>query len=188
MSSGSLTPPSAVAQLTLISGAWVFLYIVNDWLFAYAAVSEFASWIFLPAALRMLAVLLCGWIGVVGLFIGSFITGYYTHDFLNPSMVIVLAGLSAIAPMIAYWICARFFGLRPDLRGLSAKHLIFVSLAVAFVGALMHNVHFAAIGATHAFGHTFTTMFVGDLIGTFAMLYAAKLFMSLLFSRKSPAT
>lgn len=188
MSSGSRTPPSVLAQLTLIAGCWVFLYILNDWLFDHVAISQYASWVFLPAALRMLAVLLCGWTGVLGLFVGSFITGYYTHDFTNPGMVIVLAGLSALAPMIAYLVCARLFGLRADLQGLSSSQLVVLSVAVALVGSVLHNLHFVSIGATNAFGETFIAMFVGDLIGTFAMLYAAKWFMGFVLSRSSPAT
>lgn len=188
MPPGTRTPPSVLTQLVLISGAWVFLYILNDWLFDHVAISQYVSWVFLPAALRMLAVLLCGWTGVLGLFIGSFITGYYTHQFGDPSMVIVLAGLSALAPMVAYLLCARLFGLRADLHGLTAKHLIILSVAVALVGSVMHSLHFSTIGATDAFGDTFVAMFVGDLIGTFAMLYAAKLIMGVLLTRKSAAT
>jgi hypothetical protein len=188
MSSGSPAAPSVLAQLTLIVGAWVFLYIVNDWLFDDVAISQYASWIFLPAALRMLAVLLCGWVGVFGLFIGSLITGYYTHAFSDPSMVIVLAGLSALSPMVAYLVCARWFGLRSDLQGLSASQLVFLSVVVALAGSVFHNLHFTAIGAVDAFSDTFVTMFVGDLIGTFFMLYAAKLLMGFFVPPKSPAT
>ena len=188
MSSGSPTPSSVLTQLVCIAGFWVFLYILNDWLFSNAAISQYASWIFLPAALRMLAVLLCGWTGVLGLFIGSFITGYYTHNFTDPSMVIVLAGLSALSPMVAYIVCARLFGLRSDLQGLSASQLVTLSVVVALVGSTLHNLHFVAIGATNAFSDTFIAMFVGDLIGTFAMLYAAKWLMGLLLPGKSPAT
>ncbi|UOD49682.1 hypothetical protein [Orrella daihaiensis] len=186
MDSSLRTPPSVFAQLAVIAGCWVFLYILNDWLFDNVAVSQYASWVFLPAALRMLAVLLCGWTGVLGLFIGSFITALYTHNFTDPGMVIVLAGLSALAPMVAYVACARLFGLRTDLQGLSAVQLVILSVAAALVGSILHNLHFSAIGISHAFGHTFVTMFVGDLIGTFAMLYAAKYLMGILLTRKSP--
>ena len=188
MSLNSSTPSSVAAQMTLIAGCWIVLYVLNDWLFDHIAISQYASWIFLPAALRMLAVLLCGWTGVLGLFIGSLVTAYYTHDFNDPGMVIVLAGLSALAPMVAYIACARLFGLRADLRGLSASHLITLSVTVALVGSVLHNLHFMMIGATHAFSHTFMTMFVGDLIGTFIMLYAAKLVMGLVFAPNSEPT
>ena len=185
---GTHHPPSLLSQLGLVAGAWVVLYILNDWLFDHAAISLYASWVFLPAALRMLAVLLFGWTGVLGLFIGSFITGYYTHEFDNPGMVIVLAGLSALAPMVAYLVCARLFGIRADLQGLSAKHLVVLSIVVALVGSVLHNLHFSAIGATDAFSDTFIAMFVGDLIGTFVVLYVAKLVIGILLAGKSAAT
>ena len=167
-------------QIALISGVWVFLYVLNDWLFEHAAISAYASWVFLPAALRMLAVLLCGWTGVLGLFLGSLATGLYTHSLSDPGMLIVLAGLSALSPMVAFLICTRLFGWHPDLRGLKATQLIVLSVLVSLCGAGLHNLHFVAIGATTDFSQTFTAMFVGDLIGTFIVLYSAKLLIGLM--------
>lgn len=172
-------PPSPLAQVLLVAGVWVLLYVLNDWLFDQAAISAYASWVFLPAALRMLAVLLCGWVGVVGLFVGSFITGVYTHGLLDPGMLTVLAGLSALSPMVAFLICTRWFGWRSDLCGLSATQLVVLSLLVSLCGAGLHNMHLLAIGAIDSIGQTFVTMFVGDLVGTFVVLYAAKFLIGL---------
>ena len=168
------------SQLALIASVWIFLYVLNDWLFQQVAISEYASWVFLPAALRMLAVLLCGWIGVLGLFFGSLATGFYTHGLSDPGMLIVLAGLSALSPMVACLICTRWFGWRSDLRGLKATQLVVLSVLVSLCGAGLHNLHFLAIGATADFGQTFTAMFVGDLVGTFIVLYGAKLLIGLM--------
>jgi len=144
------------------------------------AISAYASWVFLPAALRMLAVLLCGWTGVVGLFLGSLATGLYTHGLSDPGMLIVLAGLSALSPMVAFLICTRWFGWRSDLRGLKATQLVVLSVLVSLCGAGLHNLHFVAIGATADIGQTFTAMFVGDLVGTFIVLYGAKVLIGLM--------
>ena len=165
---------SVATHLAVVAGAWVCLYVLNDWLFSQVAISVYASWIFLPAALRMLAVLLCGWVGVAGLFIGSLMTAFYTHGFADPGMLVVLAGLSALAPMMAYLLCIRWFNWQSDLRGLSATQLVVLSLLVALIGASMHNLHLIGIGAIDSFGPTFVTMFVGDMAGTFIVLYAAK--------------
>jgi hypothetical protein len=151
---------SVATHLAVVAGVWVCLYVLNDWLFSQVAISVYASWIFLPAALRMLAVLLCGWVGVAGLFIGSLMTAF--------------AGLSALAPMMAYLLCIRWFNWQSDLRGLSATQLVVLSLLVALIGASMHNLHLIGIGAIDSFGPTFVTMFVGDMAGTFIVLYAAK--------------
>jgi len=179
-SSPSTLLTQVLCPLALISGVWVLLYVLNDWLFEQVALSAYASWVFLPAALRMLAVLLCGWTGVVGLFLGSLVTGFYTHGVNDPGMLFVLAGLSALSPMVAFLMCIRWFGWRSDLRGLKATQLVVLSVLVSLCGAGLHNLHFMAIGATSEFGQTFTAMFVGDLIGTFIVLYGAKLLIGLM--------
>jgi hypothetical protein len=170
-------------QVSVVSATWILLYLANDWLFDRFAVSNYASWIFLPAALRMLAVMLAGWKGVLGLFIGSFITGIYSLGTADPGAVLVMAGVSALAPMVAYLLCVYLLGLRSDLKGLSATQLICVSIASALLTAGLHNVHFAATGTIASVANNFVTMFVGDLIGTFVVLYAAKLLMSFVPSR-----
>lgn len=165
---------SVATHLAVVALSWVCLYLLNDWLFSQAAISVYASWVFLPAALRMLAVLVCGWVGVAGLFVGSLMTAFYTHGFADPGMLVVLAGLSALAPMMAYLLCIRWFNWQADLRGLSASQLVVLSLLVALFGACLHNLHLIGIGAIETFGPTFVTMFVGDMVGTFMVLYAAK--------------
>lgn len=178
--------PSLLLYPTIIATVWVALYALNDWLFEHVAVSVYASWVFLPAALRMLAVMLCGWVGVLGLFVGSMITGYYTHGLTDPGMLVVLAGLSALAPMMAFLVCTHWFGWRGDLRGLSAMQLVVLSTLVSFFGASLHNLHFLTIGAIDGFGSTFMTMFVGDMAGTFIVLYGAKFLLGLLPLDKEP--
>lgn len=181
----SSSPPIWL-QTALIALVWVMLYVANDWLFEHVAISVYASWVFLPAALRMLAVMLCGWIGVLGLLVGSVITGYYTHGMGDPGMLIVLAGLSALSPMMAFLVCTHWFGWRDDLRGLNAVQLVVLSTLVSLFGASLHNLHLLAIGAINGFSQTFTTMFVGDMIGTFLVLYAAKFLFGLLPLNKQP--
>jgi hypothetical protein len=173
-------------QAATISVVWVILYILNDWLFDHVAISLYASWVFLPAALRMLAVMLCGWVGVLGLFVGSVVTGYYTHGMTDPGMLVVLAGLSALTPMMAFLVCTRWFGWRADLRGLNATQLVVLSTLVSLFGATLHNLHLLAIGAIETFGPTFMTMFVGDMVGTFIVLYGAKFLLGLLPLDKQP--
>ena len=180
-------PLPLLAQVLFVASVWVLLYVLNDWLFDQVAISAYASWVFLPAALRMLAVLLCGWVGVVGLFVGSLITGIYTHGLLDPGMLVVLAGLSALSPMVAFLVCTRWFGWRSDLRGLSATQLVVLSLLVSLCGAGLHNMHLLAIGAIETIGQTFVTMFVGDMVGTFVVLYTAKFLIGLVPLNKQAA-
>lgn len=180
--------PSACAQLLIVATVWVSLYLVNDWLFQFVAVSQYISWVFLPAAVRMLAVLLAGWTGVAGLFLGSLVTGLYGFYGASLGQVVVLAGLSAFAPMLAFIVCAHLLGLRADLQGLSAMQLVVLSFVCALFTAGLHSVHLYAFGAVEAFFEAFIPMFVGDLVGTIAVLYLAKILMGLMGPTKPAAT
>ena len=188
----SLSPKwlaSACTQVLVVAIAWVTLYLVNDWLFQFVAVSEYVSWVFLPAAVRMLAVLLAGWFGVAGLFVGSLITGLYGFDGTPIGQVVVLAGLSALAPMLALILCTSWLNLRSDLRGLSALQLLALSVVCGALTAGLHSLHLWGFGVVGQFSDAFLPMFVGDLVGTVTMLYVAKILLSQVGSKpQSPAT
>jgi hypothetical protein len=175
-------------QALFVALAWVGLYWLNEWLFERVVVSQYIAWVFLPAALRMLAVLLTGWVGVLGLFIGSFITGLHGLGQGALGQVIGLAGVSALAPMLALLMVSRGFRLAPTLQGFSASQLLILSLLCAGLTAGIHSIHFVLSGVVPTFLEAFVPMFVGDLIGTLLMLYLAKLLVHLLGSTTRTAT
>jgi heme/copper-type cytochrome/quinol oxidase subunit 4 len=150
------------------------LYVLNDWLFDRLAFSEHVSWIFLPAALRMIAVLLAGWVGALGIFLGSLATCIYFLGTSDPSYVVVIAVISALAPTAALLVCARFWGPQLNLTGLSATHLLALSTVAAGFTAIIHNAYFMMLGKVDAVASSMGAMFVGDLIGTLIVLYGAK--------------
>ena len=47
-------------EICAVALLWVALFEVNNWLFSITEVSRYINWIFLPAALRVLAVLVLG--------------------------------------------------------------------------------------------------------------------------------
>jgi hypothetical protein len=157
-----------------VCAAWVALYLLNHWAFKDFEVSEHLSWVFLPAAIRMLAALLFGWLGVTGLFLGSFLTGYYSMLQPNWFDVAVLAAISSISPMVALIVCMRVFKFDTHLVGLNAKSLIGLSFLAAALTAGFHNMRFVYSGHMPHFFDGFVPMFAGDLIGTFLVLYGFK--------------
>lgn len=181
-------PPRAMGHAAGVAVVWILLYVLNDWLFSSVAVTEHLSWVFLPAAVRMLAVLLFGWVGAIGLFVGSLLTGWYSM--LDPHVVglVTLAGFSALAPLAAFLLCTRCFNFKHDLQGLDATQLICLSLVSAALTAGIHNLHFSAVGHVEHFWAGFVPMFVGDVLGTFAMLYLAKFLVGLALSNQPKPT
>lgn len=172
-------------QLSVVAGLWTGLYVLNAWLFDRLAFSEHVSWIFLPAALRMIAVLLAGWVGALGIFLGSLATCIYFIGLSDPSYVVIIASISALAPTAALLICARFWEMQLNLAGLSAMHLLVLSTVAAGFTAVMHNGYFLLLGKVDAVASSTGAMFVGDLMGTLIVLYIAKGVLHVLVSRSA---
>ncbi len=169
----------------LIALFWVLLYGLNHWIFAVTEVSSFISWIFLPAALRMLAIMACDWAGAVGLFAGALVT----HQ-ADPSGGfgdgLVLAFLSATGPMLAFWFCTKLLNLSKDLSGLTAKQLLVFASTGALLNAVPHNIYFYLSGRMSSPIEGLVPMLVGDLVGTLLVLYVAS-FALRFVSRRAPS-
>jgi hypothetical protein len=101
-------------ELVGVVFAWVALYRLSMWIFAAVQYNDVISWVFLPAGIGILVVLLLGWRGVLGLFISAIIT---TND-SNLQPVLILAAISALALMFAMKICKRVFNTPVTLQGL----------------------------------------------------------------------
>lgn len=173
---------------TLLAGVvallWVLLFGLNQWAFSVTEVSSLISWIFLPAALRMLAVMVCDWVGAVGLFVGAMLTNQ-TDLTGGLGDGLVLAFLSATGPMLAFWFCTRLLSLSRDLSGLTATQLLVFASTGALLNAVPHNIYFYLSGRMTSPVEGLVPMFVGDLVGTLIMLYVASLALRFLSRRTS---
>jgi hypothetical protein len=160
----------------------VLLYSLNHWIFAVTEVSSFISWIFLPAALRMLAIMACDWAGAVGLFAGALVTNQ-----ADPSGGfgdgLVLAFLSASGPMLAFWFCTKLLNLSKDLSGLTAKQLLVFASTGALLNAVPHNIYFYLSDRMSSPIEGLVPMLVGDLVGTLLVLYMTSFALRFLLRR-----
>ena len=85
--------------------------------------------------------------------------------------------------MITYYIALRS-GLSFNLKNLSAKLLLVLSLAFATTNALLHSLWYASEGIAESFSSSFIVMFVGDLLGTIIVIYIIRLFLVCVPDRK----
>ncbi len=166
-----LTPGQALAGVAVSALGYALFYEVNDWLFSQVKVSNHVSWIFLPAAVRMISVLMFGWAGVLGLFIGSV---FVIPDVFQaePVHALSLACLSSVPSLLAARFVQHATGVGDDLAGMTGKHLLVFGLAGGLANSLVHTVYFAGYHGNLEPVHGFVPMFVGDTIGTLLMLYA----------------
>jgi hypothetical protein len=155
-----------------VATVWVALFQLNDLLFSELNLTGFITWIFLPAAIRMFAVMIGGWAGALGLFVGAILTNLSLLE-VEPLNAMVIAALSALGPVIAVHLCTRWLQLPGDLAGLQRSHLLVFALAGAVFNVFPHNLFFYTIGLSHDAWSGVLPMFVGDLSGTLVVLYLA---------------
>ncbi len=173
-----LTPRSDfVFSLLVVFGVglvWVLLYELNGWLFSALGVTAFISWVFLPAAIRMLSVMLFDWRAVGGLFLGALVTigAFGGRDIFD---AVVLASLSSLGPMCAFRFCVRWLNLPGDLTGLAPRQLLLFALVGALCNVVPHNLYFFLSGHMDDPVAGVIPMFVGDVSGTLILLYLAAL-------------
>jgi hypothetical protein len=169
----------AATEIVIVVVEWVALYWLSALFFAQFSHSERASWIFPPAALRVISVLLFGWTGAAGLAIGSFLT--LPHDHLSDLGYEALLSLtSGAAPWIAITACQRYLAVPSKLSDLKASHVIVASIATAVANSALVNACLGLAGRWHGDTEQIATIIVGDILGAAIVLTLIALFAKLI--------
>lgn len=145
-------------------------YFLSTWLFSDFEVTQNISWIFLPAAIRMLAVLLAGWAGVVGLFVGAVLVNAPTL-LTDTGHVLTLGLLSSVPSLYAAQAVQRVLRIPSSLAGMTGRHLMYFGITGGLVNSTVHTLYFTVRAGSLQPLDGFLPMFVGDTIGTFIVLY-----------------
>jgi hypothetical protein len=167
---------STIIDILVVVLTWILFYRMSLWLFAYFEYNPRVYWVFLPAGIRMIAVFIFGWAGVLGLFIGSVIT----NEAQISSYVIYLSTISAISPMVAKRACKWWFNIPVTLQGLTGKQLLAFAVIGALTNALLSNLYFYFATETNSL-KGIIPMFVGDLLGTLIIFYLMLKILQLIF-------
>lgn len=164
--------PQWILPVGGVALAWVALFKLNAYWFELLTVSPYVGWIFLPAALRVLAVLVFKGRGVAGLFLGAMITN---APLLTDQLyqAVALSTMSAVAPALALWLGIRWFKLSPSLDGLSGSKLLALAGLAAVCSSLLHSLLFIWIKQDSQWKEAILPMTVGDFAGTLLVLYTA---------------
>ncbi len=177
MTMGFEAVPRWIITVFSVALVWLTFFELNDWLFSQLAYTERAHWVFLPAALRVLAVLLLGGRGAIGLMIGAYLTLPHESS-ADLTFEIALSISSGLAPLAAVAICQRFFPIKSDLAGLRGSHIIALSVGNAFANSVLLNIVMAIAGRHHGNGVLAATIFIGDMLGAALLLLTIALIIS----------
>jgi len=153
----------------LIAATWIALEAFNQGFFGFLRVTEFVYWIYWLSGLRLVAIILFGWVGFWGIFIGYVIGGIFLRGF-SETDAFFLGLLSSLAPIIAY----RFWQSATDkddyFDDVNFVQLCYLVFLHSFLTALFRNIYFYIADRPYGMDQIMMT-FSANVLGSFIFLY-----------------
>lgn len=164
---------------------YVILFHVSDLILGNVHFGGFASLLFLPAFIRLLGYLMVGlWI-IPALFLAvCWLTFTGAYDIAPGYRVEVLASVFvAIGGPLGVAVASRLARLQSNLANLTPLRLLELSFACSAGNALFYyaSLRLTSLGAEPA--SSIFTIFAGDMLGTWMIIYLIKLAVDFLPSR-----
>ena len=173
-----------ISIVALVAAAWVFFYQINIFLFSSLGISPFISWIFLPAGIKLLSILLFDSIAIAGLFIGAMIT---SEILLYPiSHLVFISAISAINPYIAVNISKRFLNVDNLLFNLKVSQLLIICFTASIFNSVAHMIYLYSVNMVSTPLQSTVSMLIWDFLGCVLVLLLCALAIKLI--RKNVST
>ena len=176
--SGDMPTPSMrlTQQIAIVFGValtWVCLDLIKDSYFDYLQVNDFQYSIYLLSGIRLLMVILFGWLGALGLFIGYLSSGIVIREF-SIEIALALGLISALTPLLAFSLWKRLAGLSSNFKHVSVGALIVLVFLYSGLMTAIRGAYFFITEPTiiPAF---FWVDLLANAVGAFLFLYLLKL-------------
>jgi hypothetical protein len=132
------------------------------------------SWIYLPAGLRLILILIFGLAGAIGITVASFSISYFWAFPADLVTCIGIGLISGFAPLLAKWVVVSNIPINNDLSNLSLQKIIFCVVVYALMSAGLHQYWFVLRGLESGSLDHFLVMFVGDIAGSILLIALIK--------------
>lgn len=156
-------------------------FIFNEYSFSFGV-----NWIFIPSGLQLVLVLTAVEEAALGIAIASWLIGfqyYYLDSDLNTIITGIITGAS---PLLARKISFDFLHIEDDLKNLTFKSIMLMSVIFALLSATLHQLWFFYNHVSDQFINNLLVMIIGNLTGTFIVLVFIKAAAGLLKRNNSP--
>lgn len=169
--------------IVVLSGiGWLAIFRLNGDLFSRLQEQMGVNWIFLPEGFLLLGVLLFGWRCCLGIFLASFVAGYWLFAPNHIGVIPVAGAIAGFSPLLAIWLLKSRFPVKRDLSDMTAIKLLVYGLVFSALSAVLNQLAFLAVGITPAqhWPEAVWAMFTGDLAGVLIVLGLASLLLRLI--------
>ena len=127
---------------------------------------------FLPAGVKLVAIMLARYWGALGLFCVNFI---HTISFWNGLSTLEMLGVSIVwvgSTLLVVVALSRIMGLQPDLKGMRFSQFVWLSFTAAVVHGLAFNAYMVWIGVRNSaeWFSAAKAMALGDFLGSGAVM------------------
>lgn len=155
-----------------IALSWFCLDLLNKNFFQFLQVNDFLYSIYWLSGVRLIAIILFGWLGALGLFIGYICGGILIRGF-GVEAAISLGALSALAPLLAFTLWEKITGLSHDFKGVTVRNLLLLVLLHSSFTAVLRTSYFYFISEPKSIDYI-VSVFMANLVGSTLLLYTLK--------------
>ena len=150
------------------------LFFFNDWLTETLKYDLGVSWIYLPAGLRLLLILIFGLAGAIGIAAASFAISYF--GVFPPDLLtcIGIGLISGFAPLFAKWAVVSNTYISNDLSNLSMQKILLCIVIYALMSSGFHQYWFVLRNLESGSLNHFLVMFIGDVAGSILLIALIK--------------
>lgn len=177
--------------LVIASAAlWAAFWFLNSWLFAALEYTAGIAFIYFPAGVRLVLVLVFGVWGAIGIALSTPLLFMQAFGQQSVEEVVVNSLISGFVPLLAARACQWALGIGWSLEKLRPAHLPLLSLAVSIATPLALNLMFVAYGLKPIadLPQNTAAMVLGDFLGCMIGLVVAKLGLLAYRRLRAPAT
>ena len=150
------------------------LFFFNDWLTETLKYDLGVSWIYLPAGLRLLLILIFGLAGAIGIAAASFAISYF--GVFPPDLLtcIGIGLISGFAPLFSKWAVVSNTYISNDLSNLSMQKILLCIVVYALMSSGFHQYWFELRDLESGSLNHFLVMFIGDVAGSILLIALIK--------------
>lgn len=166
--------------IIIISCVWVlFVFLNNNLLFWWSAVERWVHLVYFPAGAKLVIVMLFGFRGSVGIFLGSIYNFIDVFPFLPLGSRMMMAGIYAAAPLLVCRVFQSLTGKHYPWKDLRFADVLSLSIGCSMVSSVFLFLGLWGVSGNILSLNSMLSLFFGDLMGIIVFFSAIAILLSI---------